>query len=103
MAERRDASIAALMNTVDLERKKEPTYSVDDDVDNVGEQTGDCRDDFDADGVLLVGVGRAANDEEVRNVDGSNISCQVLSSMSAPFRFRCSLLFFGEEAFHSLQ
>jgi hypothetical protein len=56
-AERNDPSVAALLNTIDLERRGEhDTYA----------QSRFNRDDYDSDGVLLVGPGTSADDDMVR-------------------------------------
>jgi hypothetical protein len=68
MAERKDASIAALINTIDLERRKEATGLVDGDAYGPNEHSGGCKDNCDAHGVLLGGKGWSAGAQEVRPV-----------------------------------
>jgi hypothetical protein len=66
IAEREDPSVVALLNTIDLERKIEPELQEQpEDAPALQEQAWGCRDDYDADGVLLVGNGRSADAQEV--------------------------------------
>jgi hypothetical protein len=65
--ERKNPEVAALLNTIDLERKREPEAPElgDEDFLNFEEQDGSIRDELDEDGVLLLGNGRAAGAQEV--------------------------------------
>jgi hypothetical protein len=66
MAEKRDPALAALLNTIDLERRMEPVVLAEHaDVHDPMERTGTIRGEYDDDGVLLVGIGWPAGDEEV--------------------------------------
>jgi hypothetical protein len=65
LAEKHRPSLAELLNTIDLERRAEPVLEENADVHHLREQTVRIRDEYDRDGVLLVGKGWRASDEQV--------------------------------------
>jgi hypothetical protein len=99
MVEREDASIAALINTIDLERRMEPTCIVDGHVYGLNKKSGHFRDDCDpgTDGALLVGNGRSADAQEVPTCHGAKLLCHDLSTIASTNKFLLFTLFSSEE------
>jgi hypothetical protein len=58
-------AVAALFNTLDLERKQEPDLVHEEPLHVFEEQEGNVRDSNDDDGVQLLGNGRSADAQEV--------------------------------------